>query len=326
MVAADGLVARRTLSDAQLAVAQAVAGALSDAVGPVVVGVSGGADSLALAAGSVWAAVRLPVVPVAVVVDHGLQAGSAEVALRAAEQCRSLGLPAVVERVLVEMTCDGPEADARRARLSALEAYPGPVLLGHTRDDQAETVLLGLLRGSGTRSLAGMAPVNGRLVRPLLGLRRRVVARACADWGLEPWSDPMNADEHFARVRARGLMVALTAALGEGVVENLARTAALCRSDADALDSWAAAALAQGSDELAVAGLGELPDAVRTRVIRQWLVAQGARDVTSVHVSAVDALITDWHGQGRVDVPGLGVTRADERLVARSFADRSQPG
>jgi tRNA(Ile)-lysidine synthase len=221
----------------------------------------------------------------------------------------------------------GPEAAARRARYRALSEAAGrlgaaAVLLGHTRDDQAETVLLGLARGSGARSLAGMAPVNGLYRRPLLGVDRATTCAACAAAGLAPWEDPHNADPSFTRVRVRheGLP-ALERALGPGVRQALARTAAALRDDADALDQWAA-----GEEDrcrhpdggLDVSGLVALPPAVRRRVLHRRAVAEGSPRgaLAAVHVRAVDALLTDWHGQGPVQLPGgVSVRRRCGRLL-----------
>ena len=238
----------------------------------VVVGLSGGADSLALLGATVMVGREQGLGVACVVVDHGIQADSAAVAARAAEQARLLGCDDVT--VVPVDVARGPgsgglEAAARRARYDALLRCAGPfeeqpagdhrgegagpagrggaeaVLLGHTRDDQAETVLLGLARGSGTRSLAGMAPRSGIYRRPLLGLPRSLVARAVAeeaggDPRLTPWVDPHNEDASFARVRVRrAALPALEGALGPGVVDALARTARLAREDADALDAWA---------------------------------------------------------------------------------------
>lgn len=324
------------LGPASLQVARAVSDALGRALaapfphgrsgraqaGPrsVVVAVSGGADSLALAAGTVWALrpggpfAQLPAW--AVVVDHGLQDGSAEVAERAAAQARDLGLESRVVRVAPDGR-DGPEASARRARYAALLAERSAhVLLGHTLDDQAETVLLGLARGSGTRSLAGMAERSGRLVRPLLGLRRAVTSAACAEAGLRPWVDPHNTDPGFARPRVRSALPLLDALLGPGLPEALARTATLARADADCLDRIAAEAVAGPlhGDTLAVAELASLPEAIRTRVLLSWLRARGATDVSMVHVGAVDRLVTAWRGQTGVDVPRGRVTREAGRI------------
>ena len=240
------------------AVRAAVRAALADlAPGDrVLVGLSGGPDSLALLAAAVAVAGEQGVLCGAVVVDHGLQPGSAEVAARAADQARILGCADVhVVRVVVDRGpgSGGLEAAARTARYAAIErcaaTSPGSgatvVLLGHTRDDQAETVLLRLARGSGTRSLAGMASVAGIYRRPLLDLPRGVVAQAAADLAAEdprlaPWRDPHNDDRTHARVRVRTeVLPVLEAALGPGVVEALARTARLAREDADALDAWA---------------------------------------------------------------------------------------
>ena len=283
---------------ATAAVRVAVRRALADLPpgSPVTAAVSGGADSLALAAA--LAAVRPG--SGAVVVDHGLQAGSAQVAARAAGQCAGLGLAADVVAVRVEGPGEGP---ARSARYAALEAVEGTVLLGHTLDDQAETVLLGLARGSGARALAGMAAVRGRLRRPLLGLPRALVGRACAEAGLEPWDDPHNADPAYARVRVRSAALpALEAALGPGVATALARTAALLREDADALDALAAAVPEEQASD--VARLAALPGAVRSRVLKAWAERACGAAVTGAQVAALRALVEDWNGQGPVALPG----------------------
>ncbi|MHA6525898.1 tRNA lysidine(34) synthetase TilS [Tessaracoccus sp. G1721] len=304
--------ARRELGPAALKVAQAVAAMLPD--GPAIVGCSGGADSTALALGARWASARAGTTVSAVVVDHGLQPGSREAAEAAAGRLTARGIDAAVIAVAVGGDHDGGlEAAARDARLAAL-ARPGlPVMLGHTMDDQAETVLLGLLRGSGTRSLAGMAPVRGQFVRPLLGLRRADTEQACREWGVEVWADPMNEDPRFARVRARGVLGELSAALGRDVASSLARTATLARADADLLDALAAEAW-PGSQDLRVSDLEPLPDALRWRVVHRWL-RRHAPEAAMVHVTAALELVERWRGQGAVAVPGGRVSRCSGALV-----------
>jgi tRNA(Ile)-lysidine synthase len=290
----------------------------------VLVACSGGADSLALASAVAFEAPKLAVRAGAVVVDHGLQAGSADVARRASQQCRALGLdPVEVVAVSVGPGRGGPEAAARSARFAALEEAAGRlgaevVLLGHTRDDQAEQVLLGLARGSGARSLSGMPARRGRYARPLLRLSRAQTAAACAASGLEAWEDPHNADPAYARVRARSVMPALESALGPGVAAALARTADRLREDADHLDALAgAAAQALGEGPFAVSELEAVPRAVRTRAWRLLLIAAGAPagQLAFSHVEACDALLTRWHGQGPISVPGpVAVTRSGGRV------------
>ncbi len=315
-VAAVRLAVRRGLADLE-------AGDL------VLVAASGGADSLALAAATSFEAKRLGVRAGAVTVDHGLQAGSASRAATLVEVLTGLGLEPVEVRTVEVGLRGGPEAAARSARYRALEDAADEhgavaVLLAHTRDDQAETVLLGLARGSGGRSLAGMAAGAGRYRRPLLGLDR-VTVRAAAE-GLPVWDDPHNDDPTVARTRVRGdALPALEAALGPGVSAALARTAALLRADADALDGWAARAASDvtGTDgSLDVMALAALPVAVRSRVVRASVLAAGSPsgDLRAEHVEAVDALVTDWHGQGPLELPGgVTVRRAYGRLLmARS--------
>jgi tRNA(Ile)-lysidine synthase len=211
-------------------------------------------------------------------------------------------------------TAGGPEAAARSARYEALDAIAekvsaAAVLLGHTRDDQAETVLLGLARGSGARSLAGMAARSGPYRRPFLGLERSLTHRACAEAGLAVWEDPHNLNAAYTRVRVRhGVLPVLEHELGPGVAAALARTAEQLRDDADALDAWATRACEEclrdgGVDVAAIEGL---PAAVRRRVLRRAALAAGspATDLAAGHLAAVDALVTDWHGQAFVELPG----------------------
>lgn len=262
------------------------------------VGLSGGADSLALTA---VAAALKPTT--ALIVDHGLQTGSAEVAATAAAQARQLGcVDAQVISVAVG-TEGGPEAAARTARYAALDAARGgaPVLLAHTLDDQAETVLLGLGRGSGPRSIAGMRLWDPPWGRPLLEVRRADTEAVCAELGLTPWRDPHNTDPRYTRVRLRTeVLPLLEDVLAGGVAPALARTAAALREDNDALDALAAGHLdaLRTADGLTVAGLEDLPAALRRRVIRGWLLSVGATMLTDVQLRAVDALVGDWHGQG----------------------------
>lgn len=318
------MVAHRAMGPASLAVHQAVIAAWVDRPDGVLVGCSGGPDSLALAVISARAGERASgAVVTAVIIDHQLQPGSAHVAASVREQLTAAGVDAVV--VPVEVGTDGgPEAAARDARYDALRAAAaqhraGTVLLGHTLDDQAETVLLGLARGSGVRSLAGMPPVRGIFVRPLLGLRRSVTVAACAELGLQPWTDPHNTDPTYARVRVRGrVLPRLERELGPGVAEALARTADLARDDADLLDELAATAYpgVLVEEALDCAALSALAPAVRRRVLRRYLSEQGAREVSAAHLSAVAVLLDRWRGQRGVDLPGLRVVRERGRLRA----------
>ena len=273
---------------------------------------SGGQDSLALAAALAFTAPRAGLRGGAVTVDHGLQEGSAERAAAVAGTLRGLGLDPVTAVTVTVDGPGGPEAAARSARYTALEqaaaaAGASAVLLGHTLDDQAETVLLGLARGSGPRSLAGMPPRRGLFARPLLGLRRSVTGAACEALGLRPWADPHNADRQFARVRVRlDALPALEAALGPGVAEALARTAVQLRDDAEVLEKIAASERGRADTPLAASCLVGMPGAVRSRVLRAAALDAGcpAGALTAAHVARIDELVTDWRGQRGVDLPG----------------------
>lgn len=417
--------ARRALGPATLAVVQAVERV---AAAPLLVACSGGADSLALAAAAAIVGRRRDLPVRAIVVDHGLQPGSDEVAARVVQQLaqgvadvsmsgnrpRLAPMEVSVVAVQVHTAGEGMEAAARQARYQALESAAVAdelILLGHTLDDQAETVLLGLARGSGIRSLAGMPARRGPFVRPLLGMRRETTRAACAELGLEPWDDPHNESSGFARARVRHrVLPVLEAELGPGIAEALARTATLARADADLLDDLAArlrddrdvrallqprlrppdrlgvnraqpsfaamptpepggrtpddagvptraaeagrgtelgffASLLKTSHGVAdprasgvrregstqnvdVLWLAELPEALRGRVVRSWLVEAGGRDLSAAHVQAVLALVTDWRGQGALDLPGVQVFRRDGSLRATASVPLSpgEPG
>jgi tRNA(Ile)-lysidine synthase len=309
---------RRAVRDALAALPDAARRA------PLVVGCSGGADSLALTLAA--AAVRGPDDVRAVVVDHRLQDGSAE---RAAATVALLAERGIAARVhAVDVTGPGGiEAAARRARQAALCAarpHPdSPILLGHTLDDQAETVLLGLGRGSGARSLAGMRRWDPPWLRPLLTVRRTTTRAACA--GLEVWDDPHNADPRFTRVRLRHeVLPLLEDVLSGGVAEALARTAEQLREDVDALEAVAAQLLAATctpaapTPELDLGVLADVPPALRRRVLRAWLTAAGVTGLTATHLHAADALAAHGPDRAGVAVPGgLELYRAHGRLGIR---------
>jgi tRNA(Ile)-lysidine synthase len=277
------------------------------------VALSGGADSLALTA---VAAAAKPTV--ALIVDHRLQSGSGRVAATAREQALALGCVDAQVLCVDVGTEGGPEAAARSARYQALRDARGeaPVLLAHTLDDQAETVLLGLGRGSGARSIAGMRVCDPPWYRPLLAVRRAVTHAACEELRLTPWQDPHNVDRRFTRTRLRTeVLPLLEDVLGGGVAEALARTATALREDTQALDDLAADALAEigTGGGLDTARLATLPDAVRRRVIRGWLFAGGASGLTDKQIRGVDALVMAWRGQGGVAV---GSALRSQRLIA----------
>lgn len=318
------------LHPAVAAVRLAVRRALAD-VGPgqtVLVACSGGADSLALLSATVFEGRAAAWRVVGATVDHGLQDGSVDRAQRLVAEMAALGVDETAAvTVAVDAEGMGPEAAAREARYAALEELAqrldaGVVLLGHTRDDQAETVLLGLTRGSGGRSIAGMRRGFGRYLRPLLDLSRADTRAACEAEGLQPWSDPHNEDPRFTRVRVRQVVLPmLEAELGPGVAVTLARTADQLRGDMELLDELADAALlraVRAGGALDVATLAAEPAPLRRRAIRLAALAAGspASELFHDHVLAVDALLTHWRGQRWIDLPGhLRVVRRDGALV-----------
>lgn len=310
--------------------AQSLRHAVSECIetAPVLVGCSGGPDSLALADAAAWAVPRMGGAVSVVVVDHGLQSGSAEVAKRAAEACMAVGIDDVeIRRVQVGVE-GGPEAAARDARRAAiLEAAQArkchQILLAHTLDDQAETVLLRLARGSGARSLSAMRTCDPPWHRPFLGISRSVVHAVVSErfepLGIIPWDDPHNHDRRFARVRVRSALTSLEDDLGPGLTSNLARSAALLSDDANTLDGWAQGEFDRivecesGACSADSSALVELPRAVRTRVIRfmhRHLVGASV-DLAFDHIQQVEAMVSRWRGQGPARLPGGVTARID---------------
>lgn len=278
----------------------------------VLVACSGGADSLALATAALFEAPRCGLRVGLVTVDHGWLLGSAQRAAELAAWAGSVGFePAEVLTAAPHAATEGAGREARYAVLDEAVDRLGAsaMLLGHSRNDQAETVLLGLARGSGARSLAGMPARRGPYRRPLLGVPRATNAQVCQSEGLTVWQDPANQDPAHLRVRVRHeLLPVLEHVLGPGTVEALARTAALLADDADALDDATTEALTDPAvAALAVTALAALPRALRTRVLRSAAIEAGARPgaLSSQHLGALEALVSSWHGQGPVDLPGL---------------------
>ena len=283
----------------------------------ILVAVSGGADSLALAEAAKLEADKLALNLIGVTVDHQLQVGSD---LQAESVVKQLSFPCLIEKVTVEIT-DGVEASARRARYEALarvakEKGAAAVLLGHTKDDQAETVLLGLARGSGARSLSGMAAETGIYRRPFLNITRAQTLAACKELKLNPWQDPHNDDLSYLRVRVRKeVLPMMEKNLGPGISDALVRSANLLRDDADALDKLAADFWKE-DNSLTISALEALPKAIRTRVLRLALFENGVMQLTADQIGQVDALISNWKGQGEVSLPsGVKVSRISGRLT-----------
>jgi tRNA(Ile)-lysidine synthase len=314
------------MTDAIVAIRNAVKPHLArlEAGDKVLVAVSGGADSLALASAILKESEEFAITPIAVTIDHQLQSGSGAQAEKVEKQLKEMGYGKVICKKVVVTTESGLEAGARDARYQALstcvsEEKATKVFLGHTRDDQAETVLLGLARGSGTRSLSGMAIENGIYLRPLLHITRDETVAACKEIGVEPWNDPHNGNTEFSRVRVRTeVLPIMEEKMGPGIAAALSRSASILRDDADALDEIAQREISRFDlTNLGCEELEALPRAIRSRVLRAAIYAAGAPSgsITADHLTAVGALVTSWRGQGALSLPGgVKVERISGRL------------
>ena len=318
------------VADVRRAVRESLAGLNLEPESRVLVACSGGPDSMALAAATIFEAPKLGLRSSAVVVDHGLQEASSEVAKTTAANLEQLGLdPVVIETINVRESGNGPEAAARSARYEGLERArklvgAEVVLLGHNLEDQAETVLLGLTRGSGLRSIAGMQGFDEpkKLLRPLLEIKREVLFQSCADQAIKPWQDPHNKDPKFTRVRIRQLLDTLEAELGPGFAGALARTADLASESDEVLvvmasDLAGQATVSSSSTEirLSVEKLVEALPGLRRRVLFETAIAAGAGSVSRTQVLGIDELITNWHGQNKLVLSGITVERMSQELV-----------
>lgn len=298
----------------------------------VSVAVSGGPDSLALAGAAIFEGKRAGVDVLAVIVNHNLQKGSMEVALRAKDTLLSLGFETVeVMEVQVKQASIGMEAAARHARYGALDAFATShgarfTMLGHTLDDQAETVLLGLARGSGAKSIAGMQELSadGKYLRPLLGIRKATTVAFCSDSGIKVWNDPQNKDTKYSRVKVRlKVLPVLEKELGPGIAESLAKTAGILQEDLEYLDAQAEKAFkavsktTNNSVSLDVKGLEKLSVAIRNRVILKALALLGT-EPAKVQIDSISALVTNWHGQKPLALPSVRVVRQGNEIILKS--------
>jgi tRNA(Ile)-lysidine synthase len=290
----------------------------------VCIGVSGGADSLALAIVAKLEAADLNLDLVAVIVDHGLQENSADVAATTKKKLEAIGYSDIFVGKANVLVTDGIEASARRARYlvfqQALETYGAKVfLLGHTKNDQAEGVLLGLARGSGTKSLSGMAEISGPFIRPFLNVDRSTTQAACDESGIEYWNDPHNLNTEFTRVRVReSILPLIEKEIGPGIIDALSRSAKILREDATALDEWAERVFGEvNPSDIEISLLADLPIAVRSRVLRLAIYAAGAPSgsISATHLAPIEAFVSDWRGQGHTSLPGgVKVCRISGRL------------
>ncbi|MEX3600727.1 MULTISPECIES: tRNA lysidine(34) synthetase TilS [Kocuria] len=291
----------------------------------VLIACSGGPDSLALAAATAHFARRGKLRVGAAIIDHQMQSGSADVTESTARVLEDMGLePVISRRVTVDRAGHGPEMAARLARYDALndiarQTGADAVLLGHTRNDQAETVLLGLARGSGTRSLSGMSPrhtIDGvQYRRPFLNVTREETEEICRAEGLDPWHDPSNSDTTLMRSKVRHEVLPwLEDHLGPGVSNALARTASVLNADADFLDEQAAeffrrarldpAASSSENLELDGGAVQAAPAAMRRRMLAQACVAAGGETPTFERLSALEQFAMGYGAAGPLQMAG----------------------
>ncbi|MCW5806901.1 MAG: tRNA lysidine(34) synthetase TilS [Deltaproteobacteria bacterium] len=309
-------------------IASAVAAALaplSARAGAIGVACSGGADSLVLADAVIEAAGAERVV--VLVIDHGLHPDSAAVARRVVAWGEGAGAAAVAERVAVA-PAGSLEAAARDARYAALDRLAerlglGVVLLGHTARDQAETVLLRILRGTGPAGLAAIPPQRGRFERPFLALDRRLIEERAAARGLPVWEDPMNADVRHARARVRHELLPHLREVNPKLDAALIRLAGIAAEWREAIDGLAATLLASAGPldaPLDCRTLAAAPAAVRKRALQLALEAGGVGH-GAVHLEALDRLVTaPSRGEVCLDLPGGRAVRSYDTLTLSSGA------
>jgi tRNA(Ile)-lysidine synthase len=320
---------RKRLSPSQGQLRLAVRTTLTSHTKPgqkLLVAVSGGADSLALAAACEFEAKKLGLKIAAAVIDHSLQKNSDKVAAQTAKTLADLGFEEVVVKKVSVGKAGGPEAAARSARYTALETIrqqtkSNYVVLGHTSSDQAETVLLGLVRGSGSKSLSGMSEKTGVLLRPLLVVDRATTEAFCKDSGIKYWSDPQNQDKKYLRVLIRKhVLPFLEKQLGGSVADSLVRTADQLREDNTYLESQAVksfkkyAKVSSSGISFDAKGLEKMPAAILNRVIKKALDAFGSES-SRTHVLAVSDLVLSWHGQKPLALPGVRVVRKGNTIT-----------
>jgi tRNA(Ile)-lysidine synthase len=320
---------RKRLTTAQGQIRHEVRQVLAEHTKPgqrLLIAVSGGADSMALASATLFESKKLGLATLALTVDHGLQRKSAAVAIQTQQKLLAIGFKqALIKKVNVGKT-GGPEAAARKSRYQALEQVrletkSDWIVLGHTLDDQAETVLLGLARGSGARSLSGMSVVTGKLLRPLLSVGRKATVQFCKDEQIQFWKDPQNRSLKFLRVRVRSKVIPfLEKQLGPGIALNLIRSADQLKIDDDYLSAVAVrqfkklAKTTSSSVSIEVAKLEKLPEAILHRVLKESIDCFQL-DSSRKHVLAVADLITNWHGQKPLSLPGIRVLRKDKTIT-----------
>ena len=290
----------------------------------ILVACSGGADSLALAWTSQVVTKRIGLNLIAVIIDHQLIKESTQVAQDAKKKCEDFGIEKVViKQIEVKDDKDGLEAAARKARYEAFEESVNEfnakaVLLAHTQDDQAETMLMRLTRGSGAKSLSAMKEVSGKYLRPFLHIRKQVLVDALEKENISYWQDPANTNYKFLRAKVRHeLMPKLIEVLGESAIDSLDRTSGLLKEDNEALESIALESYEKLNKELKVQELEKLPTAIRKRVIKIAALNSGVTPgpFSFEHIEAIDALVTNWRGQGNVDLPGfIQASRVDQTI------------
>ena len=294
---------------------------------PIGIGCSGGADSLALLAGlsTIYRNRRSQQVHV-VIIDHQLQSVTAEVAQTTADYAKAYGFIPHIVQVNVATTKEGVEAAARTARYDAFETIIKQenlqkFFLAHTMNDQAEQVLLGLLRGSGTRSLSGIRETRDTYARPFLNsLTRSDTEAVCFEANLDYWNDPHNQSEEYARVVARQFLTEMSGKLKQDFVRPLAKSAQISSEDSEALDFYVLKEYShfEASHSWSVADIEALPKSVRVKLYKLKLSEMGSHtdSLTFLLLNRVDEFVTDWRGQKEVNFSnGVAVARKNNEII-----------
>ena len=278
----------------------------------VICAVSGGADSVALLWGLYLLKERLGITLAAAHFNHGLRGAESDRDEAFVRQfCEDYNIPFYVERKQVVAGPKGLEAAAREARYGFFATLPGKIATAHTADDNAETVFLHLVRGTGLKGLGAIAPINGKVIRPMLNITRQEVLAFLAEYHLSYVTDSSNLTDDFLRNRIRRHVMPLLKQENPRLAENLSAMALRLRQDEAALSQ---------EPEYRVEVLRQMPPAIRSRAIAADLESWGVPEPEAAHLELVEKIIASNNPSARVNLPG-GI------IICRNYGvlERYQP-